>query len=143
MLVTPSRMQIYYVKQNVIEDYPIVGKLGSLAASPLPRLASLQEQFTITRDDGTGLPGADDRTTTLVTRLVPTAADVRQYVDHIRVRLDPDRGIVTAFEMVDPDGERTTITFSNIRTNTGLADKSLELDAPRDAKIVKPLEPGK
>lgn len=141
--VTLERLQIYYVKQNVLEEYPIGGKLGSLAASPLPRLATLRERFTMTRDDGTDLPAPPGAANLLAIRLTPIEDEVRQYVDHIRVLLDADRGLVAAFELVDPDGERTTIRFSNVRTNSGFPDAELELGTPRDVKVVRPLGPGR
>lgn len=143
MRVTLERMQIYYVKQKLVEDYPIVGKLGSLAASPLPRLAALRERFTIESDDGAGLDIPSDNTAPRTFKLTPFEDEVKQYVDHIRVLLDASRGLVSVFELVDPDGERTTISFSNVRVNGGIDDPSLDLGAPRDVKIVKPLEPGK
>jgi hypothetical protein len=132
--VTLDRLQIFYARQNVVEEYPIAGKLGALAASPLPRLATLRERFTITRDAGDNFAAAEggDR---LTLRLDPIDAEVKQYVGHIRVLLDMARGLVLSFEMVDPDGERTTISFT--------PDAELELGAPKDAKFVKPLEPGK
>ena len=68
---------------------------------------------------------------------------MKQYVGQIRVLLDASRGVVSMFELTDPDGERTTIAFTNIRVNTGVEDASLELNAPRDVRTVKPLEPGK
>jgi outer membrane lipoprotein-sorting protein len=143
MRVTLERMQIYYVKQKLVEDYPIVGKLGSLAASPLPRLATLRERFTIEADAGDDLAVWADNAEPVAFKLTPIEAEVKQYVDHIRVLLDGSRGLVSVFELVDPDGERTTIAFSDIRVNAGIDDASLELDAPRDVKVVKPLEPGK
>jgi hypothetical protein len=143
MRVTLERMQIYYVKQNLIEDYPIVGKLGSLAASPLPRLATLRERFTLTADDGNGLAVPASITDGVFIRLTPIEDEVKQYVDSIRVLLDPARGLVMTFELTDPDGERTTIAFSNVRANVGIDAAALELDAPRNVKIVKPLEPGR
>ena len=143
MRVTLERMQIYYVKQKLVEDYPIVGKLGSLAASPLPKLAMLRERFTIAPDAGEGLAAPADNTEPVAFKLTPREDEVKQYVGHIRVLLDASRGLVSTFEMVDPDGERTTIAFTDVRVNGGIDDASLELGAPRDTKVVKPLEPGK
>lgn len=143
MRVTLERMQIYYVNQKLIEDYPIIGKLGALAASPLPRLATLRERFTIEPDAGEGLDVSKDNAEPAAFKLTPIEDDVKQYVGSIRVLLDASRGLVTCFELVDPDGERTTISFNNIRINGDVNDASLELDAPRDVKTTKPLEPGK
>jgi outer membrane lipoprotein-sorting protein len=143
MRVTLERMQIYYVKQKLVEDYPIVGKLGSLAASPLPRLEALRERFLIESDAGEGFDVSADNAEPVAFKLTPREDEVKQYVGHIRVLLDASRGLVSTFELVDPDGERTTIAFTDVRVNGGIDDASLELGAPRDVKVVKPLEPGK
>lgn len=143
MRVSLERMQIYYVNQKLIEDYPIIGKLGSLAASPLPRLATLRERFTLSADHGADLKPIGEIAAPLAVRLTPIEDEVKQYVDHVRVLLDTSRGLVMVFELTDPDGERTVIRFSNVHTNTNLSDAELALDAPKDVKIVKPLEPGK
>ena len=141
--VDTQRLRIFYVKQNVVEEYPIAGKLGTLAASPLPRLATLREQFKIAPDAGDGLPKPADVTDAVALRLDPATDDAKQYLDHVRVLLDASRGLVVAFEVTDPDGERTTIAFSNLRLNANLSDADLELNAPANVKVVKPLEPGK
>lgn len=143
MRVTLERMQIYYVKQKLVEDYPILGKLGALAASPQPRLAALRERFSIEADPGEGLTAPAENSAPAAFKLLPIDDEVKQYVGQIRVLLDASRGVVSMFELTDPDGERTTIAFSNIRVNSGVEDASLELGAPRDSKVVKPLEPGK
>lgn len=137
--VDTSRLQIYYANRNTVEDYPIAGKLGSLAASPLPRLSALRERFTITATDEDGLDGPPRVASPVMLRLDPKEADVKQYVDHVCVLLDASRGLVVAFELTDPDGERTVIHFANLKTNVGLADDALKLNAPANAEIVKPL----
>ena len=143
MRVTLQRMQIYYPEQNLVEDYPILGKLGTLAASPVPRLATLRERFKIETDSGDGLAPSPENKSPLTFKLTPLEDEVKQHVDQIRVLLDADRGIVSMFELTDPDGERTTIAFDHVRLNTGIDDAALDLAAPHDAKVVKPLEPGK
>ena len=74
-----------------------------------------------------------------ITDMTPRNDPIKQYVDHVRVLLDADRGLVLAFEMTDPDGEVTRLRFSDIRVDTGVPDSAVELHAPADAKIVKPL----
>jgi outer membrane lipoprotein-sorting protein len=107
-----------------------------LAASPLPSLDVILQNFSLSPDAGEGLnapPGSQ------VARIDPANDEIRRYIDHARVLLDPNRGLVLTFEMVDPDGERTVIRFSNIKTDTGLNDAAIKLDLPADVKIVRPL----
>jgi outer membrane lipoprotein-sorting protein len=145
MSIDPELLRMYYPKQKTIEEYPIQQQLGMMAASPLPRLRAIQKTFSMKPDDGEGLLDANDAkpANVLAVRMEPTDAEVRKYVDHVRVLLDADRGLVLAFEMVDPDGEQTIIRFSNVRTDVNLADDSLKLDAPAGVKVVRPLEGGR
>lgn len=137
--VDPERLQIFYVDRNTVEDYPIAGKLGSLAASPLPRLATLRERFTITADNGEGLQGSTEVADPVALLLIPKEADVKQYVGQVRVLLDGERGLLVAFELTDPDDERTLIRFTNLKTDSNLSDDALKLNAPAGATVVKPL----
>ncbi|MBC8106904.1 MAG: outer membrane lipoprotein carrier protein LolA [Anaerolineae bacterium] len=142
MSVDPQLLRMYYPKQKTIEEYPMQQQLGMMAASPLPRLQAIQTTFSMKPDDGKGLldaKGASPANPRAV-RMEPVDAEIRKYVDHVRVLLDADRGLVLAFEMVDPDGEQTIIRFSNVRTGVNLTDESLKLDTPAGVKVVRPLE---
>ena len=141
MSVDPQLLRMYYPKQKTIEEYPMQQQFGMMAASPLPRLQAIRKTFSMKPDDGDALLDADARPANArAVWMNPTDAEVRKYVDHIRVLLDADRGFVLAFEMVDPDGEQTIIRFSNVRTDVNLSDESLKLDVPAGVKVVRPLE---
>lgn len=141
MSIDPQVLRMYYPKQKTIEEYPVQQQLGVMAASPLPRLQAIQKTFAMKPDDGEALVDANARPANArAVRMDPNDPEVRKYVDHIRVLLDADRGVVVAFEMVDPDGEQTIIRFSKIRTDVSLAEDSLRLDAPFGVKVVRPLE---
>ena len=118
------------------------GRLGMMAASPLPRLAAIRQSFSLAPDDGAGLPTIDGAGPLLPVRLTPKDQQLARYVDHVRVLLDEQRGLVLAFEMVDPDGEQTLIRFSNVRIDTGLSDDAMKLNPAPGTKVVRPLEPG-
>ena len=143
MRIDPTRLSIYYERQRTVEEFPIQSQLGAIASSPLPRLAALRERFAIAVDAGPRLDGATSSSSssgTLQLRLVPTDVAIQPYVDHVRVLLDSDRGLVRVFEVVDPDGETTRVTFDDVKTDTNFADAALALDAPADAKVSRPLE---
>jgi len=141
MSIDPQLLRMYYPKQKTIEEYPMQQQLGMMAASPLPRLQAIQTTFTMKPDDGEALVDASARTANArAIRMDPNDPEVRKYVDHVRVLLDVDRGVVLAFEMVDPDGEQTVVRFSNIRTDVSLTDDSLRLEVPSGVKVVRPLE---
>jgi hypothetical protein len=124
-------LQLLYVREKVLEIYPLGGKLAALAASPLPRLATLREKFDLAPD-----PDGDAGGLSLV--LTPRDAELRQYVGRVRVTLDENTGVVRRFELTDPDGERTEIAFDAPTLNAGAATN---LAVPDGTKTVRPLGP--
>ncbi len=141
MSIDPQTLRIYYVKQRAVEEYPIRGNLGMMAASPLPRLEAIRKSFSVQPDDGAGLDGElAPKGGLLAIRMTPTDTTLAQYVDHVRVLLDEAQGLAVAFEMVDPDGETTVMRFSNLKINPNLSDDQFKLNLPTDVKVTRPLE---
>jgi outer membrane lipoprotein-sorting protein len=134
MRIDQNEASIYYPQEKLMEIYPVGGQLGALAASPLPQLKVLKQHFSFARDN----EGSD--TLHLALLLTPTDPMVREHVARIRVLLDMERGFMIRFEMTDPDGERTLMSFSNVRVNTGLDESQLKIRVPPDVKVVRPLE---
>ncbi len=116
------------------------GQLGLMAASPLPRLEAIRKSFRAMPDDGEGLRSKDTPAAAVPVRLEPIDQTVKQFVQSVRVLLDPERGFMLVFEMTDPDGEQTVIRFTKLKANNGLADDALTLDAPAGVKVVRPLD---
>jgi outer membrane lipoprotein-sorting protein len=137
--ITPDEVRIYYPSEKTIEVYRIEEKLGQLAASPLPRLETLQKNFTFVP-----LPlaemGESSEADFLSLRLTPVQAELREHVEEVRVLLDARSGLMMKLEMRDLDGERTVIHFTNARPNAGLRDEDLRINAPADVKITRPLQ---
>ncbi len=136
--ITAREARIYYPAQKTIEVYQIEQKLGELAASPLPRLAALQQNFNFEP-----LPlsefGETDNTKYLSLKMTPINPALREHVEQVRVLLDAASGLIVRLEMRDADGDRTLIAFSDARANVDLKDADLEIHAPADAKITRPL----
>ncbi len=140
MLVDAKEIRIYYPKQGVMEIYPIEGQLGALASSPLPRLEVLKRFFAFERTAAASLdPSAsDDRF--LALRMPPIVAALREYVVEVKVLLNRETGFIERAENVDADGDRTVLTFLNVRVDTGMKDEEMRMDMPAGTRIVKPLE---
>lgn len=137
--ITDREVRIYYPHQKTIEVYRIQDKLGQLAASPLPRLETLQKHFDfepIKVDEF----GETDAQRFFAVKLTPIAKDLREHLDQVRVLLDASSGLIARMELLDSDGERTAITFNNAKTNVGLTDEQLQIAAPPDVKLTRPLE---
>jgi outer membrane lipoprotein-sorting protein len=139
MLIDPKWLHIYYPKQKVVEEYPIEGRLGMMASSPLPALSDIRKNFTLTPDDGDGLIPLEPAKKTKALLLTPSRPDLEEFVKSVRVLLDVDRGLVLAFELVDPDGEKTLIRFSDLKADTGLSDDAMKLGAPPGTKVSRPV----
>ena len=133
MRIDEKEVRLFYPRQKILEIYPIDQRLGSLAASPLPRLDVLRTHFNIERI-------ASDNSSVLQLKLTPIEVTLQEHVDHVLVSLDPAKGLILNAEVTDADGDRTAIEFSNIKTNMNLSDDSVRLDVPKGTRIVHPLE---
>jgi outer membrane lipoprotein-sorting protein len=136
--ITDREVRIYYPAQKTIEVYQVQQKLGQLAASPLPRLSVLQQHFTFEPIPVTEM-GEKDDTSFFAVRMTPSEAELREHIEQVRVLLDVNRGLIVRLEMRDSDGDRTLVTFSNVKTNVGLSDEQLKISAPADVKVTRPL----
>jgi len=142
MTSDPTMLRIYYPYRKIVEEYPISGKLGMLAASPLPSLAALRENFTLVPDKGDGLVSNDPSIHAVPVRLNPSSPQMTQYVNYVRVLLDADHGLVMIFELVDPDNEQTVIRFTNVHTGITITDQDVKLNLPESVKVVRPMGAG-
>ena len=136
--ITDRDVRIYYPQQKTIEVYQVEQKLSELAASPVPRLAVLQQHFAFEPIPVTEM-GETDGERFFAVRMTPSDAELRRHVEQVRVLLDAQRGLIIRLEMRDSDGDRTLVTFSNVKTNVGLKDADLELRAPAGVKVTRPL----
>jgi outer membrane lipoprotein-sorting protein len=132
-------VRMYYPGQKSLEIYAMDRRLGDLAASPLPRLKTLREHFEIARSDAKGFTPPEGRAA-LSLRLTPADPSLREHVDAVRVLLDVEAAHILELEIVDADGDRTHVTFSDVRLDTGIRTDDLKLDVPADTTISRPLD---
>ena len=132
-------VRMYYPDQTLLEIYTIGQRLGALASSPLPRLATLRKHFTLARSDGKSFQPPKDRQV-LPLRLVPIDESLREHVQQIDVLLDVEAAHILELEMVDADGDRTHVNFSAVRLDTGIKPRDLELTVPEDTTVSRPLD---
>jgi outer membrane lipoprotein-sorting protein len=138
MLVNPRELQLYYPDDRVLEIYPIMGDLGAMAASPLPRLATLKRFFQFARDEVAELDPTADPQQRLAVRLTPIDPELARHIQQVRVLLDRRSGLVLVAQTLDVDGDRTTIRFDELRTGQDVGD--LRIDPSPGTKISRPLE---
>ncbi len=139
MVMTPATIRIYYPDRAALEIYDIDEKMARLAISPLPRLSALREHFTIEEIPLVEFPVALSSTRHLGLRMTPRETALREYVDHVDVVLDTETTFVVQARIMDPDGDRTELVFSDVKTNTGLSAGDVELVVPTGTAESRPL----
>jgi len=139
MVVDAAGIRIYYPERSTLEVYALDEKLRWLAVSPLPRLMALLDRFYIERTTDAERRDSETPHAHLALRLHPRDEAVGRYVRQVDVLLDTDTAFVVRVEMLDVDGDRTVISFSDIRANAGIGDADVELTVPGDTRIVRPL----
>ena len=140
MRIDDKEIRLYYPSDKTLEIYRLDQQMARLAASPLPRLNILKEQFDFVEIPHSDMLPKSDPGRYLALQLSPRDATLRQHVREIRVLLDLKTACMSRMEMTDADGDLTVLTFEDVKMNTGLDDKDLRLDAPAGAKVVRPLE---
>jgi outer membrane lipoprotein-sorting protein len=133
MRIDEKEVRLYYPKQETLEIYTLDQRLGSLAASPLPRLDVLRKHFAIERGEAKEAPMIE-------LKLTPIEASLKQHVERVVVLLDARQGLIVKAEVTDADGDRTSMEFTNVKTNTKLGEDEVRLEIPENTKIVRPLE---
>lgn len=162
LAIDPTTLKVFYPEQRSLEVYPVASGLARLAATPLPRLKIIREQFSIREckvSEMDNVP-ADSAGAAVALLLLPRSDELKKYVREVRVLLDePPKqgetsgqkqqteergkhpyGVARQMEVTDADGDRTIVVFKEVRTNPGLTDADLELLVPEGTRISRPLE---
>lgn len=130
MLVAGGEIRLYYPDAARLEVYRVEERLAEMAASPLPRLATLAENFAIEdRELAEGRIGLT---------LVPRTELLREQVETAEIVLAPGGSHVEQIEFVDADGDRTTITFLDVETDVGIDAGAMVLEVPAGTEVYAP-----
>jgi outer membrane lipoprotein-sorting protein len=140
LIADQKTVRLYYPKQKLEEIYPIDQQIANLLSSPVPRLASIERYFTIERAGANDLPKNMPIKENLALRLTPGDEGLARHVRQVLVLLDIKTGLTLMVQTIDSDGDRTQITFSDARVNSGIEAGSLELNVPADTTISHPLD---
>jgi outer membrane lipoprotein-sorting protein len=142
MRIDDKEVRRYYPRQKVVEIYRTDERMGSLAASPFPRLAVIKSHFSFERVSPHDLLPNADESKFLALRMKPTEPELQKHIDEVTVVLEIATGFVARAQTIDSDGDRVVLSFSNIKINGGLKDEDLKLQLPADVEITRPLEGG-
>ncbi len=135
------RISIYYPRRATVEIYEIEDRLTQLAISPIPRPSVLREHFSLERLDTPQSGEHFDPRKHIAIRLRPKSESLAEYVQRMDIVLDRQTACVLSVEMTDADGERTVLTFRDVKINTGLEVEDVQLTVPEGTRRVRPLEP--
>jgi outer membrane lipoprotein-sorting protein len=58
----------------------------------------------------------------------------------IRITIDKTNWMPKQLELMEKNGDRTTINYNNVRINVGLSDSSFQLSLPPDVDIIEPMK---
>lgn len=139
MLIGEKEIRLYYPKQKLMEVYSLDQQMARMAASPIPRIDVMKDEFDFARVPASELLASADEQRYLGVRLTPQKDSLKQHIQQVRLLVDRESAYLRQMEMVDADGERTVIHFEDVRLNTGLKAEDLELNPPAGTRISHPL----
>jgi outer membrane lipoprotein-sorting protein len=128
-VITASEVQIFYPDDPLLEEWELSTRIGQLASSPIPQIATLRDLFEIAPAEG--------EAGFVTLRLTPLAPIVREHLDHIRLEIDRNTAVVIRVEIGMVDGDRTEIVFEKVKVNSGIGKKDLALEIPPDTPVVR------
>lgn len=148
LYIDGKELRLYYPSQQAEEIYPIDQRMGDMLSSPLPRLATVRQHFSISSaqdedlaDLRSAMPGPRrTEAQILAIRLTPIEPELSKHIQEAIVVIDPVTALAIAVETIDADDDRTVITFSDMKLNTGIMASDLDLIVPSGTRVSHPLE---
>jgi outer membrane lipoprotein carrier protein len=124
-----TQMYLYEVAPNQVTVFPVPkGDEAATAVLFLAGKGNVTRDFAVSHEAGAG-PDA------YALRLTPKAAE-RDY-DWLVLHVDRSTYQIRTLSAADAQGGRSTFAFTNIRENTGLADRAFTFAIPRGADVVR------
>ena len=123
MYADGKELWIYYPDQQKREIYKTSKKLARVTGAPFQRLATLREFFDLKRlkDDDAGRARIE---------LSPKTDKLRDQIEVITLSVNLKTGFVEVVRTVDVEGDRTVITFANIKFNSDVDVKGVKPNIP-------------
>src|SRR6185295_5464189 len=90
LTIDPAAVKIFYPEQRSLEIYSVSSGLARLAATPLPRLKAVREQFWISEckvSEMDSVPPSSAGSQVAIL-LLPKSDELKKYVRQVRVLLD-------------------------------------------------------
>jgi len=118
---------LYYKEEKVAERY-------SLRSNPIAEryLLFSKDPFQENLAEWRIL---EDQESFLVMEIIPKVKD--PLFVKTRLRISKKDWMVIGMDMIEKNGDTTSIRYSNVRMNTGLTDSDFEIHLPKDVKITE------
>lgn len=118
---------LYFKEEKMAERYqvqgnPVVEKYMLFSKDPF------QEKLAQWRI-------VEDRETVLVMEILPKVKD--PLFVKTKLWISKKDWIITGMEMVEKNGDTTSLRYSNMRVNMGLSDSDFEIRLPKDVKVTE------
>lgn len=127
MVFDGKTVLLYYKEEKMAERY-------SLRSNPLAEryLVFSKDPF---QEKLAGWKIVEDRESFLVMEIIPKV----KYPLFVKTRLQVSKKdwMVMGMEMIEKNGDTTSIRYSNMKVNTGLIDSDFEIHLPKDVKITE------
>lgn len=134
-----KELRVYYPEQRTVEIYELGQDVREFAGSPLPRLEKMKATFSIARIAPSLIGGIDEDKDVIAIELTPRSEQLRERVARLRVLIDSKLPAARRMEILDPDGDRTEMVFSDVKLNEKLEPREVTLETPRGVREVRPL----
>lgn len=127
MVFDGKTVLLYYKEEKMAERY-------SLRSNPLTEryLVFSKDPF---QEKLAGWKIVEDRESFLVIEIIPKVKD--PLFVKTRLQVSKKNWMVIGMEMIEKNGDTTSIRYSNMKVNTGLIDSDFEIHLPKDVKITE------
>ncbi len=127
MVFDGKTVLLYYKEEKMAERY-------SLRSNPLAEryLVFSKDPF---QEKLAGWKIVEDRESFLVMEIIPKVKD--PLFVKTRLQVSKKDWMVIGMEMIEKNGDTTSIRYSNMKVNTGLIDSDFEIHLPKDVKITE------
>jgi len=128
-VLTKDVLWIYLPEEKVAQRYQVAG-------NPLMAkwLLFFQNPFETM---GKRISLQEQKRGAVVLKIDPTE-DLALF-QQIRLWINTSNWLPKQMELVEKNGDRTTITYHNIRINSGMPDSAFELHLPPDVEVIEPM----
>ncbi|MGH9497865.1 MAG: LolA family protein [Terriglobales bacterium] len=138
VLFTDSKIQVYQPKIDQVTEYN-TGKDRAAFESFLVlgfggSGQDMLKSFDVTYAGSEKVDGID----TAILDLVPKSEKVRNTFNHIRLWIDPARGVSVRQQLFAPEGDYRLATYSGIKLNEKLPDDAFKLKTNGRTKFLSP-----